>query len=363
MPAVPLRATFIQRYREAQSGSPSRGRKGSTMTVPGARHTFLWFAVYVLALALIGRALIGWIGPYYAQILIFIGINIILAVSLNLVLGFAGQFSIGHAGFMALGGYTAAALSFYVLAPALAAGIGAGALSGIFANAALAVALLVGGIAAAIAGLLVGIPTLRLRGDYLAIATLGMGEIIRVVILNTDFVGGARGFTDIPRWTTFTWVFLVAGLCVVVVRNLVASTPGRSLIALREDEDAAAAMGINTTRYKVFAFVLGAFFAGIAGGLQAHYMQYLHTNSFTFLRSIEIIVFVVLGGGGSITGSIIAATVLTILPEFLRVAQSWRMVLYSALLIVMMLTRPQGLMGGREFQWQWLLPRRWLKQG
>ncbi|MEW5702583.1 MAG: branched-chain amino acid ABC transporter permease [Candidatus Zixiibacteriota bacterium] len=333
-----------------------------TMTAPGARRTFLWFAVYVLLLAAVGRTLIGWIGPYYAQILVFIGINVTLAVSLNLVLGFAGQFSIGHAGFMALGGYGAAALSFYVLAPALASWGASGVLGGIVTNAALAVALLFGGIVAALAGLLVGIPTLRLRGDYLAIATLGMGEIIRVVILNTEFVGGARGFTDIPRWTTFTWVFLIAGLCVLVVRNLIVAMPGRSLVALREDEDAAAAMGIDTTRYKVLAFVLGAFFAGTAGGLQAHYMQYLHTNSFTFLRSIEIIVFVVLGGGGSITGSIIAAVVLTILPEFLRVAQSWRMVLYSFLLIVMMLTRPQGLMGGHEFQWRWLLPRRWLRQ-
>ncbi len=322
----------------------------------GATRTLLVAALYLAVLLVLGNTLIPFIGPYYTQVLIFIGINIILAVSLNLILGFAGQFSIGHAGFMALGGYTSAALSFYVLAPLLA-GFGTGGLiSAISEPAALAVSLLVGGLAAALAGLLVGIPTLRLRGDYLAIATLGMGEIIRVVILNTDFVGGARGFTDIPRWTTFTWVFLLAGLCILVVRNLIASTMGRALIAVREDEDAAAAMGINTTRHKVFAFVLGAFFAGVAGGLQAHYLQYLHTNSFTFLRSIEIVVFVVLGGGGSITGSVIAATVLTILPEALRGAESWRMVIYSALLVVMMLTRPQGLMGGREFQWSWLLP-------
>ena len=331
------------------------------MTDTSTSRTFAWFAAYLVVLAVLGRTVLGWMGAYYAQILIFIGINITLAVSLNLILGFAGQFSIGHAGFMALGGYSAAALSYYALAPLLSTVNGALA-HGIAQNLALALALLGGGFAAALAGILVGIPTLRLRGDYLAIATLGMGEIIRVVILNTNFVGGARGFTDIPRWTTFTWVFLVAGVCVLVVRNITRAAPGRALIALREDEDAAAAMGINTTRYKVFAFVLGAFFAGMAGGLQAHYMQYLHTNSFTFLRSIEIIVFVVLGGGGSITGSIIAASVLTILPEFLRVAQSWRMVLYSALLIVMMLTRPQGLMGGREFRWEWTLPRLWIRK-
>jgi branched-chain amino acid transport system permease protein len=327
----------------------------------GVTRTLLYALLYLAVLVVLGNTLIPFIGPYYTQVLIFIGINITLAVSLNLILGFAGQFSLGHAGFMALGGYTSAAISFYFLGPLLAQLGTGGVLGAVGEPAALAVALLSGGFAAAIAGLLVGIPTLRLRGDYLAIATLGMGEIIRVVILNTDFVGGARGFTDIPRWTTFTWVFLIAGLCVLVVRNLIASTMGRALIAVREDEDAAAAMGINTTRYKVFAFVLGAFFAGVAGGLQAHYLQYLHTNSFTFLRSIEIVVFVILGGGGSITGSIISAAVLTILPEALRVAQSWRMVIYSALLVVMMLTRPQGLMGGQEFQWSWLIPR-WRKR-
>lgn len=321
----------------------------------GAR-TLAWVGVYLAVLILLGQLVIPQLNPYHTQILILIGINITLAVSLNLVLGFAGQFSIGHAGFMALGGYTSAAMSHYVFEPLV---IGQSGLAhGLFVNGYFAASLLSGGIMAAVAGLLVGIPTLRLRGDYLAIATLGMGEIIRVVILNTDLVGGARGFGDIPPWTTFTWVFMIAGICILVVRNLIHSTFGRALIAVREDEDAASAMGINTTRFKVLAFVLGAFFAGVAGGLQGHYIQYLHTNSFTFLRSIEIIVFVVLGGSGSITGSVIAAAVLTILPEFLRVAQSWRMVIYSTLLVVMMLTRPRGLMGGTEFQWSWLLPGR-----
>lgn len=320
-----------------------------------ATRTLAWLGVYLVALVLLGQFVIPQMNPYHTQILIFIGINIILAVSLNLVLGFAGQFSIGHAGFMALGGYTSAAISHYVLEPLLA-GQSAGIMNSLSTNLYFAASLLCGGVLAAAAGLLVGVPTLRLRGDYLAIATLGMGEIIRVVILNTEFVGGARGFGDIPPWTTFTWVFLITGICILVVRNLINSTMGRALVAVREDEDAASAMGINTTNFKVLAFVLGAFFAGVAGGLQAHYIQYLHTNSFTFLRSIEIIVFVVLGGSGSITGSVIAAAVLTILPEFLRVAQSWRMVIYSALLVIMMLTRPQGLMGGREFKWSWILP-------
>jgi len=314
----------------------------------------------LLVLVLLDRFLPSVINQYIIRILILSGINIMLAVSLNLINGFTGQFSLGHAGFMAIGGYTSAYFAIHA-GPGIAQALGQDPQS---AGSAGAVVLILGmaiaAVSAAIAGLIIGIPTLRLRGDYLAIATLGMGEIIRVVILNSEFVGGARGFTDIPPWTTFTWVFLVAGLCILVVRNLIASTMGRALVAVREDEDAAAAMGINTTRYKVFAFVLGAFFAGVAGGLQAHYLQYLHTNSFTFLRSIEIVVFVILGGGGSITGSVISASVLTILPEVLRVAQSWRMVIYSALLVIMMLTRPQGLMGGREFQWSWLIPR-WRK--
>lgn len=328
------------------------------MKLSGSYRTLMAAGIYLVSLGVIGRVVVPAIGAYYTQILIFIGINVILAVSLNLILGFAGQFSLGHAGFMALGAYTSAALSVYVLEPVVTGLPGGGVAAFFGESAGLALALFGGGIAAAIAGLLVGIPTLRLRGDYLAIATLGMGEIIRVIILNAGFVGGARGFTDIPAWTTFTWVFLVAGACILVVRNLIRSTLGRAIIAVREDEDAAAAMGIDTTRYKVLAFIIGAFFAGAAGGLQAHYLQYLHTNSFTFLRSVEILVFVILGGGGSITGSIIAAATLTVLPEVLRVAQSWRMVIYSALLIIMMLTRPQGLMGGREFQWRWILPGR-----
>lgn len=287
--------------------------------------------------------------PYIFQILILIGINIILAVSLNLINGFTGQFSIGHAGFMAIGGYSSAFFTFYfgknlvhslssvLLFPWLAKSV-------IFV-----VALTLGGALAALAGLIVGIPSLRLKGDYLAIATLGFGEIIRVLILNIDAVGGARGFADIPGYTNLFWVLFFMLLTVVVIRNLINSTHGRAFLSVREDEVAAEAMGINTTYYKVYAFVIGAFFAGIAGGLFGHYLMYLHTNSFTFMRSIEIIIMVVLGGMGSITGSILAAIILTILPEFLRVVKDYRMVIYSLILIILMLTRPQGIFGLREF--------------
>ncbi len=291
------------------------------------------------------------LNPYYLQILIYCGINIILAVSLNLINGFTGQFSIGHAGFMAIGGYTSAAFTFYV---------GPQLLETLFfplwfsKSLVFVLGLLLGGTLAAFAGLLVGIPSLRLRGDYLAIVTLGFGEIIRVFILNIDAIGGARGFSDVPKYTSLFWVLGFTVLTIVVVRNLVYSTHGRAFLSVREDEVAAEAMGINTTWYKVTAFVIGAFFAGIAGGLLGHYLQYLHTNSFTFIKSFEVVMMVVLGGMGSITGSIIAAVILTLLPEVLRPVKDYRMVFYSILLVILMITRPQGIFGVREFNWDWL---------
>jgi branched-chain amino acid transport system permease protein len=290
--------------------------------------------------------------PYFFQILILIGINIILAVSLNLINGFTGQFSIGHAGFMAIGGYTSAFFTFYFgrnLVPSLTSIL---FFPWLAKSIIFVLALILGGGLAAVAGLIVGIPSLRLKGDYLAIATLGFGEIIRVLILNIDAVGGARGFADIPGYTNLFWVLFFMLLTVVVIRNLINSSHGRAFLSVREDEVAAEAMGINTTYYKVYAFVIGAFFAGIAGGLFGHYLMYLHTNSFTFMRSIEIIIMVVLGGMGSITGSILAAIILTILPEFLRVVKDYRMVIYSLILIILMLTRPQGIFGLKEFSLQ-----------
>lgn len=305
-----------------------------------------WIVAAGIAAALLGSQAVldAALNPYILQILVYVGINITLAVSLNLINGYTGQFSLGHAGFMALGAYTSAALTFYLGAFADRAFGGVpGAQTILFV-----LALVAGGVVAAMAGLLVGIPTLRLRGDYLAIATLGLGEIIRVVILNLDFVGGARGFTGIPERTNLFWVYGFAALTILVVHRLTVSTRGRAFLAIREDETAAEAMGIDTTRYKVTAFVVGAFFAGIGGGLFAHSVTYLHTNTFSFLKSIEFVVMVVLGGMGSITGSVIAAAVLTVLPELLRAAQELRMVIYSLLLIVLMLARPQGLLGTRE---------------
>ncbi len=292
-----------------------------------------------LLIALLASLLISFfeksLNPYYFTVIIYIGINIILASSLNLINGFAGQFSLGHAGFMALGAYGAAVITRTFDATA----------GDPMSIALLPVALVGGGVVAAVAGLLVGIPSLRLRGDYLAITTLGFGEIIRVVIQNIEFLGGARGFTGIPKLTDFFWVFGFAAIVVFVISNLINSTYGKGFLSLRDDEIAAQSMGIDTTRYKVVAFVTGAFFAGIAGGLYAHFVSYINPAQFSFIKSIEIVVMVIVGGMGSITGVILAAIILTILPEALRGIAEYRMVIYSLLLIIIMISRPQGLFG------------------
>ena len=202
---------------------------------------------------------------------------------------------------------------------------------------------------AALFGLLIGIPALRLKGDYLAIITLGFGEIIRVIIINLDFTGGARGLRGIPRETNFSWVYLLAVLTVAIIFAFIHTRHGRAVISIREDEIAAEASGVNTTYYKLLAFIMSAFFAGIAGGLYAHHIGILNPSKFDFNYSVEILVMVVLGGMGSITGSVIAATVLTILPEALRDFSSYRMLAYSVVLICVMLFRPSGLLGQYEF--------------
>jgi branched-chain amino acid transport system permease protein len=274
---------------------------------------------------------------YYLGIVIDIGINIILAVSLNLINGHTGQFSLGHAGFMAVGGYTAASITLAV-SKQLISIAPVPALFLVFLA-----ALLAGGLMAAVVGLAVGIPTLRLKGDYLAIVTLGFGEIIRVVFQNMESVGAASGLKGIPNFTNLFWAWGLAAVTVYVVASLVNSTYGRGFIAVHDDEVAAGAMGINPTRYKVTAFVIGAFFSGVAGGLYAHHKQFLSPTGFDFLKSIDIVVMVILGGMGRTAGVILAAIVLTILPEFLRAFADYRMIIYSLLIIGLMMARPQGL--------------------
>jgi branched-chain amino acid transport system permease protein len=290
--------------------------------------------------ALLACGVVAWFAPgfdpYFLDVAMTCGINITLAVSLNLINGYTGQFSLGHAGFMAIGAYSAAMLTTTV-GPALLPALGGqGWLL-------FALALAAGGLSAALAGLVVGVPSLRLRGDYLAIVTLGFGEIIRVVLQNIDAVGGPRGLIGIPDYANLFWAYGLAAVTVYCVWALVNSTYGRGFVAVADDEVAAEAMGINTTRYKITAFLVGAFFAGLAGGVYAHFKQYIAPQGFGFDKSIEIVVMVILGGMGRMVGVIIAAVLLTVLTETLRQFGDFRMILYSLLIIVLMIARPQGL--------------------
>jgi branched-chain amino acid transport system permease protein len=318
------------------------------------------FAVALPVLAVLHFATAG--APFVVILSLAVGVNVILAVSLNVVNGMTGQFSIGHAGFMAVGAYLAGVTSKATANVAVAFLPVAVSDQLLFAA-----SLLVGAAAAAVFGYLVGLPSLRLKGDYLAIVTLGFGEIIRVVVQNTDAFGRALGLSGVPQRTTLFSCGLAVFVTVLVARRIAASTHGRALLAIREDEIAAEAMGVPTTSYKVRAFVVAAFFAGLAGGLFSHYQSIVSPGSFTFVKSMEIVVMVVAGGLGSTTGAVVAAVFLTLLPEGLRslflalgasgdLAQKVdqaRMPVYGLLLVVMMLVRPQGLFGTREL---WELP-------
>jgi len=274
---------------------------------------------------------IGIINSFYEITIATICINVILAVSLNLVTGFTGQFSLGHAGFMSIGAYVCAIITLEMNSTL-------GFLIGTIA----------GALAAAFVGILIGIPTLRLKGDYLAIATLGLAEIIRVVFLNMEITNGAAGLNGIPRFTNWLWLCFFTVATIVLINNFIKSSHGRACISIREDEIAAESMGINTTKYKVMAFAIGAFFAGIAGALYSSYFYFLKPDLFSFLKSIDILVIVVLGGMGSLTGSVIAAIVLAVLTTFLQSFTAVRMIVYAALLVAIMIFRPQGIMGTKE---------------
>jgi len=274
---------------------------------------------------------VGIINSFYEITIAMICINIILAVSLNLVTGFTGQFSLGHAGFMSIGAYVCAIITMQMNSTI-------GFLIGIIA----------GALASTFVGILIGIPTLRLKGDYLAIATLGMAEIIRVIFLNLEITNGAAGLNGIPRFANWLWLCFFTIATIVLINNFIKSSHGRACISIREDEIAAESMGINTTKYKVMAFAIGAFFAGIAGGLYASYFYFLKPDLFGFLKSIDILVIVVLGGMGSLTGSVIAAILLAVLTTFLQSFTAVRMIVYAFLLVVIMIFRPQGLMGTKE---------------
>lgn len=286
---------------------------------------------------------------YVQRIVLLCGINIILAVGLNLINGTTGQFSIGHAGFMAVGAYATAFVGVK-LAPGVTSALGAGALAdAVVFN----LALVIGALCAGVAGLAVGVPSLRLKGDYLAIVTLGFGEIIRLLFNNTKALGAATGYfgddpAGLPPYTSFFWVFLWVTVIILIVRNITFSQTGRSLIAIREDEIAAEAMATPTTRLKVTAFTISAATAGIAGGLFAHMQSGIRPEDFKFEKSIDMIVMIILGGLGSISGAVIGGIFLAVTLELMRDLQEYRLVLYALLLIVIMIVRPQGLLGTRE---------------
>ena len=295
-------------------------------SLPGAKR---WLLLGI-ALAILASYFSPHFNRYYLGVVIDVGIAIILATSLNLINGHTGQFSLGHAGFMAVGGFFSAWLSLSV---------------GETANAFwfFPFALIAGGLLAAITGLLVGVPSLRLKGDYLAIVTLGFGEIIRVVAQNTEAIGAASGLKGIPKLTNLGWTFGFAAITVYAITALVNSTYGRGFIAVHDDEIAAESNGVDTTRTKVTAFVTGAFFAGIAGGLYAHHKQFLSPTAFDWLKSIDIVVMVILGGMGRTVGVITAAILLTLMPEILRDFSEYRMIVYSLIIILLMILRPAGL--------------------
>lgn len=275
---------------------------------------FYFFLVYAVEGGLLSR--------HYKSLLVPIGINIILAVSLNLTTGFLGELTLGHAGFMSVGAYAGAIFSTSVSMPQLPAFI---------------LAMLIGGTVAAIFGVIIGVPVLRLKGDYLAIVTLAFGEIIRSIIINLKVTGGAAGLKKIPRYTDYIAVYVVIVITILVIKNLVNSRHGRAICSIREDYIASQSVGIPITYYKILAFVVAAFFAGVAGVLYGHNLGYLAAQNFDYNKSIEILVIVVLGGMGSLTGSVISATIITLLPELLRGADDLRMLIYAVVLIVMML--------------------------
>lgn len=269
-------------------------------------------------------------------------LNVMLASSLNLINGVTGQFSLGHAGFMAVGAYVSAVCTVFLHLPFVVSLVGGAAAAGLL-------------------GFLVGMPTLRLQGDYLAIATLGMGEIIRICILNIQQVGGASGMSGIPRDTTFPWLFFCMVVTLFVLKNIIHSKQGRACLAVRENAIAAEAMGIDTTAFKVFAFTIASMFAGLAGALFSHYFGIAHPSSFTFMRSFDIMTMVVLGGLGSLSGSVIGAFILTLIAAVMQSYPEYRMIVYALLLIILMLYRPNGILGNKELAE--LMLSKWKKGG
>jgi branched-chain amino acid transport system permease protein len=300
-----------------------------------------WILPVILAAGFVLSFLVpqyGLINPYVQLIIMYIGINIILTTSLNLVNGFMGEFSVGHAGFMAVGAYISALLTMYVIPGSLAGWL-------------FPVTVILGGIGTALIGLIVAIPSFKTRGDYLAIVTLAFNMIVKSVIENIDAIGGPRGIPGIDKLTTLPWVFIWTVLAVWMIRNFVYSNFGRGVLSIREDEIASDLMSVNTRQVKLLAFMVSSFFAGVAGALFAHLLQFISPRVFDIVKSTDILIMVYLGGIGSIAGSILGATIFTVLLEILRPLGYYRFVLMPLMLIFLMLYRPRGIMGLREFRW------------
>lgn len=282
----------------------------------------------------------NYIDPYYLRIIIIIGINIISALGLNLITGVTGQLSMGHAGFMSIGAYTSAILSMQMDTPFY-------------------VSVLAGALLAALFGFMIGIPTLRLEGDYLAMVTIGFSEIIRVFFLNFEYGGKAVGLAGIPQKTTFLTVWLLVLIIIFLNRQLLLSRMGRAFFAIKENKIAAQACGINTTNYKIIAFTAGSFLGGLGGALYSHYIFFISPQDFAFLKSIEFLNMVVLGGMGSIAGTVLGAAILTIAPEMLRIVAEYRLLFYGAMLVILMVFRPNGILG--DVRW-YDIKRAWKKK-
>ncbi|MDW7991379.1 MAG: branched-chain amino acid ABC transporter permease [Anaerolineae bacterium] len=332
----PVRALYVAAVRpiqEAYNALPASVRR---WTMPAV--LLLGFLLSLAAPSLINL--------YWQQVLIYVGINIILAASLNLINGYMGEFSVGHAGFMAVGAYVASIMTVWVF-PRMGL---KEAVPYLFP-----LALTIGGLAAGLTGLVVAIPSFRTRGDYLAIVTLAWNMIVKSVLENLDVVGGPRGFMGMQKLTNLPWVFVWVVVTIYLLRNLIYSNLGRGILSIREDEIASSLVSVDTRRVKIVAFVISSFFAGVAGGLFAHIIQFIDPRTFSILKSTDVLVMVYLGGIGSLGGSILGASIYTILMELLRPLQVWRWVVGPLLLVLLMIFRPRGIMGLRE--WGFLIPK------
>lgn len=278
------------------------------------------------------------VNKYIQLIMMYVGINIILTVSLNLVNGYMGEFSVGHAGFMAVGAYVSAVLTTMILPSNLNPYL-------------FPLVVIAGGIGAALVGLVVAIPSFRTRGDYLAIITLALNMIVKSVIENIEVIGGPRGIPGVEKLTTMPWVFVWTVISIWVIRNFIYSNYGRGVLSIREDEIASELMSVNTRQAKLMTFVISSFFAGVAGALFAHVLQFISPRVFDIIKSTDVLIMVYLGGIGSIAGSILGATIYTVLLEILRPLGLWRMVLMPLVLVLLMIFRPRGIMGLRELRW------------